>query len=114
MAREQSRSKGTGKGDSGERGHGSGVPDTDQRQLISEATPIASTSPTTVRVWEREGLVELHRSPSGYRYFGEQELARLRRIAHLRNVERLNYEGIRRALAAESDSDEVPPPRSPN
>jgi DNA-binding transcriptional MerR regulator/quercetin dioxygenase-like cupin family protein len=55
-----------------------------------------------VRVWERNGLLNAHRGSNSYRYFNEADLQRLRRIAHLRKVEHLNIEGIRRVLA-ESD-----------
>jgi DNA-binding transcriptional MerR regulator/quercetin dioxygenase-like cupin family protein len=68
---------------------------------VGEAARIAGVSPATVRVWEREGLVTTSRSASGYRCFGEQELARLRRVAYLRRVEKLNTAGIRRVLANE-------------
>jgi DNA-binding transcriptional MerR regulator/quercetin dioxygenase-like cupin family protein len=80
--------------------------------LIGEAAKMAGVSPTMVRVWEREGLIETRRSASGYRYFGEREISRLRRIAHLRKVERLNTEGIRRALAQDGDG-QVRRPVSP-
>lgn len=66
---------------------------------IQEAARIADVSPTTVRVWERNGLISSHRGSNGYRYFNESDLQRLRRIAHLRKSEGLNIEGIKRALA---------------
>jgi DNA-binding transcriptional MerR regulator/quercetin dioxygenase-like cupin family protein len=66
---------------------------------VGEAARLAGVSATTVRVWEREGLVESRRSRSGYRYFGEADIARLRRIAYLRRVEKLNSAGIKRVLS---------------
>jgi DNA-binding transcriptional MerR regulator/quercetin dioxygenase-like cupin family protein len=66
---------------------------------IQEAAQIAGVSASTVRAWDRDGLVNSYRGSNGYRYFNEEDLQRLRRIAHLRLVERLNVEGIRRALA---------------
>jgi DNA-binding transcriptional MerR regulator len=77
---------------------------------VHEAAQIADVSPTTVRVWERNGLVNAHRGSNGYRYFNEADLQRIRRIAHLRKVDRLNIEGIRRALL---DSDESVPAPTP-
>lgn len=68
---------------------------------VGEAARMVGVSPATVRVWEREGLVATSRSPSGYRYFGDADLARLRRVAHLRRVEKLDMAGIRRVLAEE-------------
>ena len=67
-------------------------------------------SPTTVRVWEQNGLVSSHRGSNGYRYFNEEDLQRLRRIAHLRKVERLNIEGIRRELARDGQNTSGPTP----
>jgi DNA-binding transcriptional MerR regulator/mannose-6-phosphate isomerase-like protein (cupin superfamily) len=75
---------------------------------VGEAARLVGVSAATVRVWEREGLIATHRSPSGYRYFHDEELRRLRRIAYLRRVEKLNTAGIRRALG-----DEGPAPSRP-
>jgi DNA-binding transcriptional MerR regulator len=71
---------------------------------IQDAARIAGVSPTTVRVWDKNGLVNSYRGSNGYRYFNEEDLQRLRRIAHLRYVDKLNIEGIRRALL-ETDGD---------
>ena len=79
---------------------------------VGEAARIAGVSPTTVRVWERQGLLSSRRSPSGYRYFGEEELARLRRIVYLRSAERLNGAAIHRVLAEETG--QAPRARSRN
>jgi DNA-binding transcriptional MerR regulator/quercetin dioxygenase-like cupin family protein len=68
---------------------------------VGEVARMVGVSAATVRVWEREGLIATSRSATGYRYFGDDELALLRRIAHLRRVERLNTAGIRRILADE-------------
>lgn len=75
---------------------------------VGEAARLVGVSAATIRVWEREGLVETRRSPSGYRHFGEEQLLRLRRIAYLRRVEKLNTAGIRRVLAAEGHAGHRP------
>ena len=79
---------------------------------VGEAARVAGISPTTVRVWERQGLLSSRRSQSGYRYFGEEELRRLRRIAYLRGTERLNGAAIQRVLAEETGR--TPRPRARN
>src|SRR5207247_1215941 len=79
---------------------------------IQDAARIAGVSPTTVRVWERNGLLNAHRGSNRYRYFNEADLQRLRRIAHLRKVDRLNIEGIRRALQESDKESPVPKPAS--
>jgi DNA-binding transcriptional MerR regulator/quercetin dioxygenase-like cupin family protein len=76
---------------------------------VGEAARMVGVSAATLRVWEREGLVATSRSRSGYRYFGDEELVRLRRVAYLRRVEKLNTAGIRRVLAEEGG--DPPPPR---
>ena len=76
---------------------------------IQDAARIAGVSPTTVRVWDKNGLVNSYRGSNGYRYFNEEDLQRLRRIAHLRYVDNLNIEGIRRALS-ETDGDSARAP----
>lgn len=76
---------------------------------MGEAARLAGVSPTTVRSWEREGLVTPSRSASGYRNFDEAAIERLRRIAYLRHVEKLNSAGIRRVLAGERGGDQPRP-----
>jgi len=88
------------------------VPTIGSRDLgykVGEAARMVGVSAATVRVWEREGLIGTSRSSSGYRYFGDEELVRLRRVAYLRRVEKLNTAGIRRVLAEEGH--DRPPPR---
>jgi len=80
------------------------VPTIGSRDLgykVGEVARMVGVSAATVRVWEREGLIGTSRSSSGYRYFGDEDLAGLRRVAYLRRVEKLNTAGIRRVLAEE-------------
>lgn len=78
---------------------------------VGEAARLAGVSAASVRTWEREGLVGTTRSASGYRQFSEDDLVRLRRIAYLRRVEKLNLAGIRRVLAAEGHTVQRRPAR---
>jgi DNA-binding transcriptional MerR regulator len=89
------------------------VPTIGSRDLghkVGEAARMVGVSAATVRVWEREGLIGTSRSSSGYRYFGDDDLVQLRRVAYLRRVEKLNTAGIRRVLAEEGH-DRQPPRR---
>lgn len=67
---------------------------------VGEAAKRVGVSPSTLRSWEREGLVTCRRSPSGYRYFDLADLAVLQQVAYLRRVEGLNSAGIRKVLNA--------------
>jgi len=55
-------------------------------------------SAATLRLWERQGLVQPHRTRGGSRRYGEEHLALLRRIQYLRRVERLSPKAIARIL----------------
>ncbi len=93
-----------------DRGDAGAPPSSGAVYRIQDAARIAGVSPTTVRVWDKNGLVNSYRGSNGYRYFNEEDLQRLRRIAHLRYVEKLNIEGIRRALSeAGSDAESRSP-----
>jgi DNA-binding transcriptional MerR regulator len=76
---------------------------------IGEAAQRVGVSPSALRLWEREGLVRPKRTDRRYRVYDDADLARLRSIRRLREVDRLNAAGIRRVLrdgaARASDAD---------
>src|SRR2546421_11318384 len=65
---------------------------------IGEVARLTGVSQGLLRLWEREGLISPQRTPGGHRFYTSEDLTRLRRIAHLRRVERLNTAAIRREL----------------
>ena len=65
---------------------------------IGEVAHLTGVSQGLLRLWEREGLISPQRTPGGHRFYTSKDLMRLRRIAHLRRVERLNTAAIRREL----------------
>lgn len=65
---------------------------------ISEAARLTGVSPGLLRLWEREGLITPQRTAGGHRFYTGEDLLRLRRITHLRRIERLNAAAIRREL----------------
>lgn len=68
---------------------------------VSDVASIAGVSPSTLRLWEKHGLVEPERTPSGHRYYNEESLARIRDIARLRSVQGLNFAAIKQVLGDE-------------
>ncbi|MFC4624088.1 MerR family transcriptional regulator [Daeguia caeni] len=78
---------------------------------IAEAARALGVSPSTLRLWEQQGLIEPVRTPSGQRLYDAELLDRLKTIAWLRNEKGLNSVAIRESLA-----EEQPPaaPRSPD
>ncbi len=66
---------------------------------IREAAETVGVSVATLRLWERQGLIQPPRSAGGNRNYGENEVALLRRVLYLRQVERLSPTAIARLLA---------------
>jgi DNA-binding transcriptional MerR regulator len=67
------------------------------RYRIGEAARLVGVSASALRLWERQGLVRPERSASGYRTYGDEDVARLRQVQSMRS-ERVNAPGIRRLL----------------
>jgi DNA-binding transcriptional MerR regulator/quercetin dioxygenase-like cupin family protein len=75
---------------------------------IGDASRTLGISPATLRLWERQGLIEPSRTPGGNRRYSEQDLALLRRIRHLRQVEHLSPRASARLLQHASDREPAP------
>lgn len=61
---------------------------------IAEAAQLLGVSPSTLRNWERMGLITPVRSQGRYRMFSSDVLENAKRIIHLRRGKRLNIAGI--------------------
>ncbi len=70
---------------------------------ISVAAEIAGQHPQTLRIYEREGLVEPARSPGGTRRYSHNDITRLMEITALTS-DGLNIAGIRRVLALQEET----------
>jgi transcriptional regulator with XRE-family HTH domain len=67
-----------------------------------------------LRLWERERLITPKRTPGGHRLYSSSDLMRLRQIAHLRRVDRLNMAAIRRELGEADGAAIAPGPNTPS
>ena len=65
---------------------------------ISEAAQRIGVSPSALRQWERQGLVQPIRTGSGYRMYTDDDLTRLHHVRRLRQVDGVNPPGIRHVL----------------
>lgn len=72
--------------------------DAEMLHSIGDAARATGVSRAMLRLWERERLIGPRRSPGGHRQYSGADLRRLRQIAHLRRVDRLNPPAIRREL----------------
>jgi len=71
---------------------------------IGEAARLTGVSRGVIRLWERERLINPKRTPGGHRLYSSHDLQRLRQIARLRRMDRLNAAAIRRELGMPDDS----------
>jgi DNA-binding transcriptional MerR regulator len=65
---------------------------------IGDAARAVGVSPSALRLWERQGLVRPARSRARYRLYSTADVERLREVRRMREIDRLNAAGIRRAL----------------
>ncbi|NEJ83079.1 MerR family transcriptional regulator [Rhizobium leguminosarum] len=65
---------------------------------IAEAARIAGSTTSTLRLWEKEGLVVPDRSKKGHRRYDADHITQLKRIASRRAGGRLTIAGIREDL----------------
>jgi MerR family transcriptional regulator/heat shock protein HspR len=64
---------------------------------ISVAAELSGLHPQTLRIYEREGLVDPARSPGGTRRYSTDDIGRLHQIMAL-TADGLNLAGVRRVL----------------
>jgi DNA-binding transcriptional MerR regulator/quercetin dioxygenase-like cupin family protein len=65
---------------------------------IGQAARLVGVSPSTLRLWEQEGLVRARRTDTRYRVFSPADIARLRLVRRLRQEDRLPTALIRTRL----------------
>jgi MerR family transcriptional regulator/heat shock protein HspR len=70
---------------------------------ISIAAELAGLHPQTLRIYEREGLIDPARSAGGTRRYSRHDIDRLAEISAL-TADGLNLAGIRRVLAMQEET----------
>ena len=78
----------------------------DALYVISIAAELAGVHPQTLRVYERKGLVQPHRTEGNTRRYSEEDIQRLRRIQALTN-EGLNLAGVMKVMELEQQLDRL-------
>lgn len=74
---------------------------------IAEAARVVGVSPSTLRLWESQGIVDPQRTESGQRLYSEADIDRLRRTTRMRDEEGLNSAAIRSMLADGANETDV-------
>ena len=70
---------------------------------ISVAAELTGLHPQTLRIYEREGLVDPSRSPGGTRRYSTDDIGRLHQIMAL-TADGLNLAGVRRVLELQEET----------
>jgi MerR family transcriptional regulator, heat shock protein HspR len=70
---------------------------------ISVAAELAGLHPQTLRIYEREGLIDPARSAGGTRRYSQRDIGRLQEICAL-TADGLNLAGIRRVLQLQEET----------
>jgi MerR family transcriptional regulator, heat shock protein HspR len=70
---------------------------------ISVAAELAGLHPQTLRIYEREGLIDPERSAGGTRRYSRNDIGRLQEICAL-TADGLNLAGIRRILELQEET----------
>ena len=74
--------------------------------VISIAAELAGVHPQTLRVYERKGLVQPHRTEGNTRRYSEEDIVRLRRIQAL-TQEGLNLAGVMKVMELEQEMERL-------
>ncbi len=74
---------------------------------VAEAARLTGVSPSTLRLWELQGLIEPDRTTSGQRTYSDRHLDQLKRIQWQRAEQGLNPAAIRAALETGDDGPTV-------
>lgn len=74
---------------------------------IAEAARLVGVAPSTLRLWETQGLVSPQRQASGQRLYSAADVARLREVASLRRDRGLNAAAIRDQTPAPATAPET-------
>jgi MerR family transcriptional regulator/heat shock protein HspR len=72
--------------------------------VISIAAELAGVHPQTLRVYERKGLVQPHRTQGNTRRYSERDIETLRRIQEL-TQEGINLAGVMRVMELQAEID---------
>lgn len=68
-------------------------PQEEPRYVISVAAGLLQVHPQTLRLYEREGLIEPGRSSGGIRLYSESDIRRIRSMQHLTDELGVNLAG---------------------
>jgi DNA-binding transcriptional MerR regulator/quercetin dioxygenase-like cupin family protein len=72
------------------------------RHTIGEAAKLVGVSTAALRLWEKMGLIQPQRTPSGHRLYFDEDISCLQQIQFLRKEHGLNFSAIRVELSQQN------------
>ena len=78
------------------------------RKSIGETARLVGVSTATLRLWEKERLIQPQRTQAGHRLFSHEDVVHLRRLQYMRNIQGFNFAAIRLELNKPSYSQSEP------
>jgi DNA-binding transcriptional MerR regulator/quercetin dioxygenase-like cupin family protein len=76
---------------------------------IGEVAAMTGVPPSTLRGYEQAGLLLPRRTNGGHRSYSDSDVERIRRIAHLRQLDNLNPAAIRKLLGPQGGAERSAP-----
>jgi MerR family transcriptional regulator/heat shock protein HspR len=73
--------------------------------IISVAAELAGVHPQTLRIYERKGLVQPHRTSGNTRRYSERDIRTLRQIQDLTQEGGINLAGVKRIIELQAQLD---------
>lgn len=74
---------------------------------VGQAAGVVGVSPSTVRLWEQQGLVRPSRRRSGHRRFTSEDISHLQRVRDAREAQRTAFQEMDEQLRSERGSAQV-------
>lgn len=68
---------------------------------VGQAAQMVAVSPSTIRLWERQGLIRPERRRSGHRRYTRDDINHLRRVREAREARRVAFDAMQEELSAE-------------
>jgi MerR family transcriptional regulator/heat shock protein HspR len=75
--------------------------------IISVAAELAGVHPQTLRIYERKGLLQPHRTSGNTRRYSQRDIERLREIQDLTQEQGINLAGVKAIIELQSEIDEL-------
>jgi MerR family transcriptional regulator, heat shock protein HspR len=75
--------------------------------IISVAAELAGVHPQTLRIYERKGLLQPHRTSGNTRRYSDRDIERLRQIQDLTQARGINLAGVKAIIEMQAELEDL-------